>query len=116
MYVNDPQPLDEGEEKHVISAFVADESGMINRVAGVFARRGGLAFSYACTYSYVWSSLHNVDDMHPSLSPLPRHAGANIESLAVGLNIDKALFTIAITGRASTVVNALSIPCMSSIQ
>lgn len=40
VYVNDPQPLDEGEEKHVISAFVADESGMINRVAGVFARRG----------------------------------------------------------------------------
>lgn len=35
------QPLDEGEEKHIISVFVADESGIINRVAGVFARRGG---------------------------------------------------------------------------
>ena len=34
------QPLDEGEEKHIISVFVADESGIINRVAGVFARRG----------------------------------------------------------------------------
>ena len=53
VYVNDPQPLDEGEEKHVISAFVADESGMINRVAGVFARRGGLAFPHYCKDTYV---------------------------------------------------------------
>ena len=40
VYVNEPEPLNEGEEKHIISAFVADESGIINRVAGVFARRG----------------------------------------------------------------------------
>lgn len=40
MYVYEPEPLQQDEQKHILSVFVADEAGMINRVAGVFARRG----------------------------------------------------------------------------
>ena len=62
--------LEEGIRKHTLSVLVADESGLINRVAGVFARRA-----------------------------------ANIESLAVGLTVDKALFTIVATGTPAIVQN-----------
>lgn len=51
VYVHDAQPLAAGEEKHMLSVFVADEKGLINRVAGVFARRGATTVLRPCCCS-----------------------------------------------------------------
>ena len=94
MYVYEPETLAAGESKHILSVFVADESGMINRICGVFARRGKPAY-----FALLRSTQSELTD-----HPFADFVGANIESLAVGLNIDKALFTIVMTGTDHTVV------------
>ena len=117
VYVYEPEALEAGESKHVLSVFVADESGMINRICGVFARRG--TYSKAAL-SAVTQDLHSSAfqcnlALYLLYSALESFAGANIESLAVGLNIDKALFTIVMTGTDHTVVKRGCSPLSSRL-
>lgn len=51
VYAFEPQPLEEGVRKHMLSVFVADESGLINRVAVrqlAMALAMGMAMVMAC--------------------------------------------------------------------
>ena len=112
MYVYEPEPLEAGVTKHILSVFVGDESGMINRICGVFARRGK-PFTAQCnehmTMSQQNTSIFLVWSMACGVrSSRVCFAGANIESLAVGLNIDKALFTIVMEGTDHAVVSPFS--------
>ena len=60
-------------------------------------------------------SAHQISKlMTESLPHISAHAGANIESLAVGLNIDKALFTIVMNGTNHTVVSKCLLQCCTS--
>ncbi len=47
MYAFEPQPLEEGVRKHMLSVFVADESGLINRVAVSLLAASTLLLPYA---------------------------------------------------------------------
>lgn len=96
VYVYETKPLEVGEAKHTLSVFVADEAGIINRVAGVIARRGNMVVHCLRMPVHHWLVNYTVNCVCVE--------GANIESLAVGLNIDKALFTIVMAGTESTVV------------
>lgn len=63
VYVHEPVPLGLGEEKHVISVLVSDESGLINRVAGVCARRGMQAHAHISFCMQAWedgAAMHMV--------------------------------------------------------
>lgn len=107
MYVYEPEPLDAGESKHILSVFVADESGMINRICGVFARRGICMHMCILVNSDAEATAAASECHLTCTQDLSACPGANIESLAVGLNIDKALFTIVMTGTDHTVVSRL---------
>lgn len=47
VYAFEPQPLEEGVRKHMLSVFVADESGLINRVAVSLLAANTLLLPYA---------------------------------------------------------------------
>lgn len=99
VYVYEPTPLKEGEEKHVISVFVADEAGLINRVAGAAGAalllRGGHGARPCLLIPWLWGCApainhvtlvapHTLPSLFPSLQACLPGAAPTLSPLPWG--------------------------------